>query len=90
MPRFEFISYDVLHDGEGWYVNSAHCTGHIIEIPAKDLEHDATLIKYLKKIGEIRKHVHNSKIEIDGDENVLYFNYLGKPEFEYRRVDDNG
>lgn len=85
MPNWRVYSYDVWGNAkEGYDINNVFRTNEIIPIPY-EVESNEEFIKYLRKIGFFRKSVKTKYVEIDGDEESLYFSYKGRPEFELRR-----
>ena len=85
MPYRMYV-YDLWADGEGGMtVNDVFQTDVVIMIPDPIVEKTSELITFLKNNGIIKKHVHNSKIEIHGEiGHTLYFDYNGVPDFEMR------
>lgn len=82
---YELISYDVWgNKHDGYEVNQAFHTGQHYELdPALT---DENIIQALKKQGLIRKRIRITQIEITGDDEHIYFDYKGRPEFELRKV----
>lgn len=79
---YKIYDYDVWgNTKEGYYVNDVFATDFIVELPenATDLE----IIKELKNIGFLGKYIRNKSIEIDGDSEVLYINYVTQKEGIY-------
>lgn len=75
-------TYDLWgNDEDGYWVNDRYDTGEIYELD--DTWNDKQIIKALRKQGCLKKGVHSSSIEIDGEFGyILYFNYKGNPDFE--------
>ena len=74
---------------EGFTVNYIF-KGDLVFLTDAILEKDKQIIKWLKKVNIIKKHIHNSKITIDGERDfILWFNYCGDPSFEIRREEES-
>jgi hypothetical protein len=81
--------YELIGDENGWWSVNDVFPGPIIEIPSNIVGSDKLLIQFLKNEGYIKKHIHNSKIEIDGEtDHALYFNYNYIPQFELRNMEE--
>lgn len=80
--KYEVVLYDLLNDGESWYVNDVHPTGRYIEV--EDVEETA-IDTALKQAG-----FDMGEFEIDhgGDsDGVIYIlDNMGDPYFELREV----
>jgi hypothetical protein len=88
MSTFRLITYDVWgNEKDGYEVNQAFTTNECYEIPDSD-ESSEQIIATLKKQGCFKKYVRKSSIEIDGDTDVIYVSYKGRPEFELRKEDN--
>jgi len=80
--------YDLIGDEEGSYSVNDVFPGPVIEISDNVVDSDKLLIKFLKNEGYIKKYIHNSKINIDGENDfTLYFNYNYIPQFELRNME---
>ena len=80
MSCYRMYVYDVWGNArDGYEVNELFRTETVI-----DLETDVNdeLIRKLKKEGLIKKRACKSDIEFEGDDEVLYVIYKGKPAFE--------
>jgi hypothetical protein len=69
-------------------VNDVFRTSFTFELSDVLVNSTQKLIYFLKDEGIIKKHIHNSKITIDGDPECLYFNYMGDPQFELRKEEE--
>jgi hypothetical protein len=78
--------YDVQGNAKDGYEINNVFKGKLIEVPI-EVETDEEWIKYLRKIGFIKKGINTKYITINGDNEILYFSYKDKPEFELRRYD---
>lgn len=85
MPYRMYV-YDLWRSEKDVYtVNDVFATDTVLMIPDSIAEKDKTLIQFLKDNEIIKKHMHNSKIRIDGEiEHTLYFSYNDIPDFELR------
>jgi hypothetical protein len=85
MKRYRWYSYDVWgNKKDGYEVNQVFRTSEVVEVPNIAAVNDSSLIKYLKKVGFFKKNLKAILFDIDGDEEVIYFSYKGKPEGELR------
>lgn len=78
---YTVFTYDLWgNDKDGWEVNEKYKgESYLIDI----LWSDKQLIKKFKEYGLIKKNIRYSSITIDdGDEDVIYVEYKGKPAFE--------
>lgn len=85
---FQVWSYDVWgNDKDGYTVNNRFKSEKIF-VPYRVLHAgDKDLIAYLKRIKYVKSKVNSSKIDITGDDDfTLYFEYKGKPEFEFENI----
>ena len=83
--RWAWYSYDVWgNKKDGYEVNNVFRSSDYAYIP-DSIVTDKDLIVYLKKEGFIRLGIRVASINIDSDEDVIYFSYKDKPEGELRR-----
>ena len=83
MKTYRLYDYDVWgNENDGYDVNDVFKTNELYKIDAN--WSDSKLISALKKQGLIKKGIHQSSIEIGGDDMTITFDYKGKPEFELR------
>lgn len=83
MKRYRLYDYDVWgNEEDGWEVNDVFKTDNIAALNPK--WSDKEIIKALKTQSIIVSEVDEKKVEIEGDEDRLYFSYKGRPEFEMR------
>lgn len=81
---YELIEYDVWGNArDGYEVNDAFHTNQFYDIDSD--WNNAQLVGELKKQGLIKKRIRAKSVEMDGDDQVIYFSYKGKPEFELRK-----
>ncbi len=72
------MNFRVFLIGEKYRVNDG-----TLEIADDIVNNNEKLIRYLKKIGTIRKYTRINKIDIYGESDyILNFSYCGKPTFE--------
>ena len=68
--------YDVWgNERDGFEVNDRNCFVREAEFPAKTIsagDDDKSLLKWLKDIGFIKKGIHLSSINFDGDDTTIY------------------
>lgn len=84
---YEMLSYDIWYDEGMPYVNDISHTGLYYWVDPG--WNDKQIIAALKKQGAIKKRIHTSSIELEGDsEDVIVLNYKGTPEFELRYDED--
>ena len=85
MAKYQAYTYDVWgNSGDGWNVNDVFRTSKVYELSSGMT--DDQIIESLKKQGCFKKGVCKKLIYVDGDDETLYFEYKGKPEFELRRT----
>lgn len=73
--KYRVIIYQLLgNNKDGYEVNDAYSSNYTMEFKDHSFD-DNSIIKELKSIGFLNKHLRNKSIEIDGDENNLYINY---------------
>lgn len=79
--KYRLYEYDVWgNEIDGYNVNNIFNTGIVYMI-----DHtlpDNKLIYQLKQLGCIKKGIHCKSVTISGDDEIIYFDYKGKPEFE--------
>ena len=83
--RWAWYSYDVWgNKKDGYEVNQVFRSSDYAYIP-DSIVTDKALIAYLKREGFLRLSARAASFDLDGDEDVIYFSYNGKPEGELRR-----
>jgi hypothetical protein len=89
--RYQLYTYDVWgNEKDGYEVNNIFSTNAIYELDENMT--DKEIVKALKDQGLIKKGIHTSSIEIDGEmDYTLYFDDVKgghcKPDFELRKID---
>jgi len=85
MAKWRYYSYDVWGNAkEGYDVNNVFKTNEIVDIP-NVVRSDKALLTFLKNIGFFKKSLKVTLFDTDGDDEVIYLNYRGKPEGELRK-----
>lgn len=89
MAVYRLYTYHVWgNEEDGWEVNNVFETDVLADI--NPTWSDRKLISILKIQYVIQNHIHSRYVEVEGDEDVLYFSYKGKPEFELRKeIEEN-
>ena len=84
---YRFYSYDVWgNEEDGYEVNDVFRTTETVELDDEKIQSDTELFKELKKQGFIdQPGVQSRHFETDGDEEIIYLTYKGRPEGELRR-----
>lgn len=84
MDVYRLYTYDVWgNEEDGWEVNDTFRRS--TQVFLDPTLSDTKIIKHLIRKGVVNKNTDFSKINILGEEDVLYFEYDGKPEFELRK-----
>lgn len=88
---WDVVAYDVRGNArDGYEVNDKHRVGKV-HLPESVLSGtDAAVVSFLKKAGIIGPAAKNSRFTLDGDDDVIYFDYGGKPDFELQRHGPRG
>ena len=82
MKTYRLYTYDVWGNAnDGYEVNNVYCESQTYNIDPN--WNDKQLINELKKLGLIKKGLHQ-KIEVGGNDLTITFDYKGRPEFELR------
>jgi hypothetical protein len=86
MTKWRLYSYDVWGNAkDGYEVNDVFRTNEIVSLPNVVLNNEEAIITYLIRIGFFKKGIKRNLIVLDGDENVIYFSYEDRPDFELRK-----
>jgi hypothetical protein len=82
---WRFYAYDVWGNVEdGYDVNNVFRTADTVDIPV-DCVTDGQLFEHLREVGFLNgKNLQADLFETDGDNEVIYLTYDGKPEGELR------
>jgi len=86
---YRWYEYDVWGNRrDGYQVNDVFRTPEVYMVDPD--WSDPELIRELRKQNFFKKGVRSNLIEIDGDEEKIYFDYKGRPEGELRREEESG
>lgn len=85
--RFRLWNHDVWGNEKDGYTSNDRCDTGITLCVSEDAT-DKAIIRALKAVDFLRKHLHFTKFTIDGDpEYSLYIEYLGRLICELQRIE---
>ena len=85
--RYEWYEYEVWGDEkEGWRVNDIWPTGDEFEIDDEWSRHQ--LISHLRRHKFFKRGVREKDVEVEWWEDVIGLSYKGRPEGEFRPLDE--
>lgn len=85
MYKWRWYEYDVWgNKKDGYDVNQVFRTSEIFEF-TDNIDDAKSLLRYLRKVGWLKKGVRSKLLDIDWHEHEFYIMYKGKPVGEFRR-----